>query len=300
MDDLMAMRGFVRVVEAGNFSRAAALLNMPKSTLTKSVQRMEAELKVKLLNRTTRRVVVTADGAAYYERLVRLLDEFDDLHAAVATAQTSPSGLLRVEMGGATAQFIVLPALKQFQEHYPDIRLELKISDRQADLVAENIDCVVRAGNLRDPSLIARHLGDMSIITCASPDYLSANGTPARPEDIERQHTVVSYMNAQTGEIFPFDFEKTGEKCLIRGQHKLAVAEGTTYLAASLAGLGIIQVPAFMAREDIAAGRLVQLLSDWQSVKRPYYIVYPPNRHVSVRLRAFMDWLAKLFASADL
>jgi DNA-binding transcriptional LysR family regulator len=182
MDNLTRMRGFVRVVEAGSFTRAAEALKMPKSTLTKSIQALEDHLRIKLLSRTTRRVVVTPDGAAYYERLAPLLDEFDDLNGSVASAQASPSGRLRIEMGAPIAQQIVIPALPEFHERYPEIRLELGISDRQADLIGENVDCVIRAGNLHDPSLIARHLADMAIVTCAPPPTSHVTATrPIRP-----------------------------------------------------------------------------------------------------------------------
>jgi DNA-binding transcriptional LysR family regulator len=288
------------VVETGSFTRAAELLNMPKSTLTKAIQALEAYLRVKLLNRTTRRVVVTPDGAAYYDRLIQLLDEFDDLNGSVASAQSRPSGRLRVEMGGPIAQEIVIPALPEFQERYPDIRIELSISDRQADLIGENIDCVIRAGTLRDPSLIVRHLADMAIVTCAAPSYLARYGSPVDPAELEAEHLAVGYMNARTGQLFPFDFTRDGRTMEVRCRNKLAVGEGGTYVSAALAGLGVIQVPLFMVREAIAAGTLVTVLDDWVSAPRPLYLVYPPNRHVSVRVRTFMDWVVPLFAGSRL
>jgi DNA-binding transcriptional LysR family regulator len=300
MDNLTGMRGFAMVVETGSFTRAAELLKMPKSTLTKAIQTLEAHLRIKLLNRTTRRVVVTPDGAAYYERLIRVLDEFDDLNGSVASAQSSPSGRLRVEMGGPIAQEIVIPALPEFQERYPDIRIELTISDRQADLIGENVDCVIRAGNLHDPSLIARRLADIAIITCAAPSYLARYGRPTDPFELEAQHQVVSYMNARTGQFLPFDFTRDGKKVEVRCRSKLAVGEGITYVSAALAGLGIIQVPSFLVRDAIATGALMTVLDDWVSEARPLYLVYPPNRHMSVRLRTFIEWVVPLFAKSQL
>ena len=300
MDNLTGMRAFVRVVESGSFTRAAELLEMPKSTLTKAIQTLEADLQIKLLNRTTRRVVVTPDGAAYYERLVRVLDEFDDLNGSVATAQASPSGRLRVEMGGTIAQHIVIPALPEFQKRYPEIRIELSVSDSQVDLIGENVDCVIRAGKLRDPSLIARHLADLAIVTCAAPSYIARYGLPADPVEIEEKHLVVSYMNALTGRYFPFDFSRDGKTVEVSCRTRLAVSEGAAYVSAALAGLGVIQVPLFMVREAIKAGALVTVLDEWTVAPRPLYLVYPPNRHVSARLRSFIDWTVALFARSDL
>jgi DNA-binding transcriptional LysR family regulator len=300
MDNLTGMRAFVRVVESGSFTRASELLKMPKSSLTKAIQILEADLRLKLLNRTTRQVVVTPDGAAYYERLVRLLDEFDDLNGSVASAQANPSGRLRVEMGGAIAQHIVIPTLSDFQERYPDIRIELNISDRQVDLISENVDCVIRAGALRDPSLIARRLADMAVVTCAAPAYMERHGRPADLAELEETHLAVSYMNALTGEYFPFDFTRDGTTVEVRCRSRFSVSEGAAYMSAGLAGLGVIQVPVFMVREAIATGTLVRLLEDWKVAPRPLHLVYPPNRHVSVRLRAFIDWASALFARADL
>jgi DNA-binding transcriptional LysR family regulator len=279
MDDLTGMRAFVRVVESGSFTRAAELLKMPKSTLTTAIQTLEADLRIKLLNRTTRRVVVTPDGAAYYERLVRVLDEFDDLNGSVASAQASPSGRLRVEMGGTIAQHIVIPALPEFQGRYPDIRIELSISDRQVDLISENVDCVVRAGTLREPSLIARHLADMAIVTCAAPSYIACYGRPTDPAELEAEHLAVSYMNALTGQYFPFNFTRDGTRVEVRCRNRFSVSEGAAYVSAGLAGLGVIQVPLFMVREAIATGTLVTLLDDWKAAPRPLYLVYPQTGH---------------------
>jgi DNA-binding transcriptional LysR family regulator len=203
-------------------------------------------------------------------------------------------------MGGTIAQHIVIPALPEFQERYPDIRIELSISDRQVDLISESVDCVIRAGILRNPSLIARHLADMAIVTCAAPSYIARYGRPTDPAELEAEHLAVSYMNALTGQYFPFDFTCDGTKVEVRCRSRFSVSEGAAYVAAGLAGLGVIQVPLFMVQEAIATGTLMTLLDDWKVAPRPLYLVYPPNRHVSVRLRAFIDWAAALFARSSL
>ncbi|MBV8617248.1 MAG: LysR family transcriptional regulator, partial [Curvibacter sp.] len=160
MDQIQAMRIFVRVVEAGTFTRAADSLALPKATVTKQIQALEARLRVKLLNRTTRRVTVTADGAAYYERTVRLLTDFDDIEASMSNARANPRGRLRVDVGTTVARQLMIPRLSDFYARYPDIQLDLGVSDRIVDLISDNVDCVIRGGNLIEQSLVARRIGN--------------------------------------------------------------------------------------------------------------------------------------------
>lgn len=181
MDQIQAMRIFTRVVEAGTFTRAADSLSLPKATVTKHVQALEERLRVKLLNRTTRRVTVTADGAAYYERTVRLLADLDDIEASMTNARANPLGRLRVDVGTSVAQLLIIPHLAEFQARYPDIQLDLGVSDRTVDLIGDNVDCVIRGGALSDQSLVARRIGNLEFLTVASPDYLARKGTPAHP-----------------------------------------------------------------------------------------------------------------------
>src|SRR5262245_3293107 len=172
MDQLTAMRAFVRVVEAGSFTRAANLLAIPKPTISKLIQELEAHIHTKLLNRTTRRVTVTPDGAAYYERVVRLLADLDELDGSMTQSQATPKGRLRIDMSASLAMLILIPALPAFHARYPDIQIDLGVTDRLVDLVGENVDCVVRAGELTDQSLIARRIGDCHFVACATPSYL--------------------------------------------------------------------------------------------------------------------------------
>lgn len=296
MDQLSAMRAFVRVVETGTFTRAADLLDMPKPTVTKLIQQLEAHLRAKLLNRTTRRVTVTMDGAAYYERALRLLDELSELDASLTLAQARPSGRLRVDCSSSLAISVIIPALHEFHAHYPDIQLDLGLSDRAADLIGENLDCAVRAGEIADQSLIARRIGEMQLITCATPDYLVRFGTPLHPRDIENGHRIVAYRPALGGRVLPMVYQNRSETIEVTGRYTIALNDGTGYLAAGLASHGIMQLPTFMARLPLAEGRLVPLLLDWCTAPKPLHIVYPPNRHLSNKVRVFVDWLAELFA----
>ena len=182
---VLAMQVFARVVEAGTFTRAADSLKMPKATVTKLVQGLENHLRVKLLNRTTRRVTVTPDGSAYYERAVRLLGDLEDIESSVSNAQASPKGRLRIDVGGSLASLFLIPRLPAFLERYPEIQVEVGVSDRPVDLVSENVDCVIRGGPLTEQSLVARHVGDLPWVTCATPAYLARHGTPTHPSDLE-------------------------------------------------------------------------------------------------------------------
>jgi len=300
MDQLSAMRSFVRVVEAGTFTRAADLLDLPKPTVTKQIQQLEAHLRAKLLNRTTRRVTVTMDGAAYYERALRVLGDIDELDSSMALSQARPGGRLRVDCSASLAVEVIIPALPAFHARYPDIQLDLGLSDRPADLLAENLDCAVRAGEILDQSLIARKIGEMYLVTCATPGYIARHGKPQHPTDLEKDHFIVGYRVAGTSRAMPFTYVDQKEAIEVRGNYIASLNEGSGYVAAALAGLGIIQVPTFMVQEHIAAGRFVPLLTSWCSAPKPLHIVYPPNRHLSNKVRVFVDWLAELFAKDDL
>lgn len=296
MDQLAAMRAFVRVVETGSFTRAAHSLEMPKPTVSKLIQTLEAHLRTKLLNRTTRRVAVTPDGAAYYERTVRLLVDLDELDSNMALSQAHPRGKLRIDVSGALARLIIIPALPDFVDRFPDIQIDLGVSDRQADLVGENVDCVVRAGELTDQSLIARRVAELQMVTCAAPSYLARYGEPKHPSDLESDHRVINYFSARTGRPLPFDFRRNGEPYEIKGRYAVALNEGSAYVAAAVAGLGVAQTPKFMVQQQLDDGTLRLVFRDWESEPVPLHIVYPPNRHLSNRLRVFVDWIAGVFA----
>jgi DNA-binding transcriptional LysR family regulator len=297
MDQLTAMRAFVRVVEAGTFTRAASTLGMPKPTLTKLVQGLEAHVRTKLLHRTTRRVSVTPDGAAYYERVVRLLNDIDELDGSMTSSQGRPIGRLRVDVGSAVAVLIIIPALADFHARYPEIQLDLGVSDRPVDLIGENVDCVVRAGRLTDQSLIARRIGAMQFVTCASPSYLQRHGEPKHPRDLENGHHVVSYFVERSGRSYPLTFAQGEEQLEVNGHAIVSVNDGNAYVAAGLAGLGVMQAPTFMVDAHFAAGRLRPVLSGWRAEVLPLHVVYPPNRHISSRVRVFVDWVAELLAA---
>lgn len=297
MDRFDAMQAFARVVESGSFTKAAETLHMSKTTVTQLVQQLEARLRVKLLNRTTRKVNVTADGAVYYQRVIKLLAEMEDAETSLSGASALPKGRLRVDVPSPLASMILVPALPFFYERYPDIQIDMGVSDRVVDIIDENVDCVVRGGELTDLSLMARRVGDLELRVFAAPGYLKRFGTPVHPQELEdSHHRVVGFLWARTGRALPYAMRNSGEKLNIRGRHVLAVDDGNAYLAAGLAGLGVLWLPTYMSRRFEDSGELVPLFAGWTLEPMPLYVAYPPNRHISLKLRVFIDWIVELMA----
>lgn len=294
MDRLQAMEVFVRVVDTGAFTRAAGVLHMPKATVTTLVQNLEAHLGVKLLNRTTRRISVTPDGAAYYERCTRILAEVEETESALSHTKSSPRGRLRVDVPVTFGRRVLVPALPEFFARYPEIRLEVGCSDRPVDLIEEGVDCVVRGGIQPDSTLVARRVGSVEFLTCATPEYLARHGMPRHPHDLTR-HRCVSYFSAKTGRIMEWDFNKDGERIELALEGSVALNDGEAYLEAGLAGLGIMQAATVMVKDLLARGKLKRVLADWQTDPLPIWIMYPQNRHLSAKVRVFVEWVAELF-----
>src|SRR5580692_1240830 len=211
MNKLQAMQLFVRVVETGGVTRAADSLHMPKATATTLIQQLEADLGVKLLNRTTRSVSVTTDGAAYYPRCVAILAEVRETEESLARRHASPQGRLRVEVPTLMARLVIVPALPAFFARYPDIDLQLGCSERRSDLIEEGIDCAVWSGELEDSTLIARRVGQLYFGTCAAPSYLAAHGEPRHPDELAT-HRCINHFSPRTGKIFDWAFAKNGAR----------------------------------------------------------------------------------------
>jgi DNA-binding transcriptional LysR family regulator len=295
MDQLLAIRTFVRVAEAGSMAKAAGYLDLPRSTVSKLLQDLEAHLGSKLLSRSTRATTLTHEGRDYYEKARILIDRLDEMDAEVSGRALVPSGRLRVDIGSSLANLILLPNLPEFLERYPEMEIVLGVADRAVDLIGEGVDCVIRGGALMDSSLIARRLGELKYVTCASPGYLDHRGVPETPEQLEKGHYVCGYFSASTGAAFPLRFRRGGEAIEIRPPRRLSVNESTAHMTALLSGAGIGQTFEFVARPYIANGRLIEVLSTVQPEPHPLYLVYPSNRHQSAKLRAFADWALSTF-----
>lgn len=289
------MQAYVRVVEAGTFTKAADSLGLPKATVTRLIQTLETHLRTKLLNRTTRRVTVTPDGAAYYERAMRLLSDLEELEGSMNQARMTPRGRIRIDVPGVVGREMIIPHLPDFYAKYPDIQIEMGVSDRPVDLIGDNVDCVIRGGELTDQSLVARRIGEFRFVSCATPEYLRRHGTPAHPRELgEAPHRMVGYFSARTGKIVGDTFRRGDEVVEVVGNHAIAVNDADAYLQAGLAHLGLVQVTCFMAGPLLKTGELVRVLEDWDTDPVPVYVVYPPNRHLSSKLRVFVDWVVEL------
>jgi LysR family transcriptional regulator for bpeEF and oprC len=297
-NQIQAMRVFVRVVEAGTFTGAANSMRMPKATVTKLVQGLESHLRIKLLNRTTRRVTVTPDGSAYYERVVRLLGDLEDIESTVTHAKEKPRGRLRVDAGAAVTTYLLLPALPSFLARYPDIAVECGVSDRPADLIGDNVDCVIRGGPLLEPSLVARHIGDLRWMTCATPGYFGKHPKPAHPDDLRSGHVLAGYFFPRSGRMRPLAFERDGQRIEIPPNPRVAVNDGGAHFASLRSGLGLGQLLSFMVSASKANHELVPALEDWQPAPMPVHVLYPSNRHLSTKVRVFVDWVAELFSQS--
>ncbi|WP_148863768.1 LysR family transcriptional regulator [Marinobacter fonticola] len=297
MDRLNAMLAFVRVVETGSFTKAAETLHMSKTSVTQHVQYLEGRLRVKLLNRTTRKVNVTAAGAAYYERVVKLLGDLDDAETGLSNASMSPRGRLRVDVPTPLARMILLPALPEFHARYPDIQLDMGVSDRMVDLIDEGVDCVVRGGELTGLSLVARRVGDLRLGVYAAPSYLESAGLPSHPRELAApDHYIVGFSWTIANGVSPYAMRRNGEVVKMHGRYVVAVDDGNAYLAAGLAGLGVLWLPDYMAKAHVVRGELVRLFEDWHLDPLPMYVAFPANRYVSAKLRVFIDWVSALMA----
>ena len=297
MNQLLAMRAFVRVIDTGSFSRAADQLGLPRSTVSKLIGDLEAHLGNKLMHRTTRTVAATAEGAEYYQHASRLLTELDEMDHAMRGQKRKPRGHLRIDAPASFSTSLLIPALPAFHREYPDITLALGISDRPANILGEGVDCVIRAGAIQEMSMVGRKLVDLHYGTFAAPAYLARAGTPRTPAELDR-HVRLGYFFAATTKPNPLIFERGGERLDIEASD-LSTNDGNGVLALMLAGMGIGQHFTRMVWPWIDAGELVPILAEWRRPPMPFHILYPPNRHQNARLSVFVDWLIETFRDHD-
>jgi DNA-binding transcriptional LysR family regulator len=292
MDRFDAMRVFTRIVERRSFTKAADDLGLPRSSVTDAVRMLEARLGVRLLQRTTRQVSPTLDGEAYYQRCVSLIADLEDAESAFAGAK--PSGLVRVDVHGTQARYFLLPGLPRFRQQYPDIRLHFSEAHQPLDMIREGLDCILRAGELSDSPLIKRRLAVLDRGTFASPDYLNHFGTPQSPDDLER-HEMVGLLSSDSSEIIPLAFGSDSKTRQVRLPATVTVTGPETNVACACMGLGLIQVPRYRVSAELANGTLVEVLAGFPPSPLPIHVLYSPTRHLSPRLRVFIDWMAEQF-----
>ncbi|WP_241302145.1 LysR family transcriptional regulator [Burkholderia stabilis] len=292
---IRAMRIFARIVEMNSFTRAAQALGISRATATRTVQELEAALGMPLLVRTTRALRATPEGDAYYRRCLSITADVDELEASIRGAALNPSGPLRVEVPGSVAGAIVLPALGEFHARHPDLVLMLGVSGRAADMVGDAVDCGIRLGELPDSSLVARRLGALERVTCASPAYLGRHGVPRTPDDLGAHRAVggASVTGQRTAEL---EFVADGAVRKARLDGIVSVDDEHAYLACGVHGLGLIQPPRVAAQPLIDAGLLREVLPQWRPGAIAVSAVYVKRPHVSPGVRAFVDWMAERFA----
>ncbi|MBP7565594.1 MAG: LysR family transcriptional regulator [Burkholderiaceae bacterium] len=293
------MQVFARVAELSSFTQAAMALGLPKASVSTAVQQLESRLGTRLLHRTTRRVQLTQDGQVFYERCKDLLADVDEIETLFQQPGHAPlAGRVRIDMSTRVALRAVLPRLPELLAEHPQLEIELSSTDRRVDLVREGFDCVLRAGPVVDAGLVARPLGRMRMVNCASPAYLAAHGVPRRLEDLGA-HRLVCYATTLGGRTAGFEYVHEGppretREWPMRGV--VTVNNADAYEAACLAGLGLVQAPLAGLRDALADGRLVQVLPDWPAPPLPFNLLYANRRHLSKRVRVVMDWLAAVAA----
>jgi DNA-binding transcriptional LysR family regulator len=292
MDKLDAMQVFVRVAELASFTQAAASLGLPKGSISNAVTQLEARLGARLLHRTTRKVQLTQDGQRFYERCKDLLAEVDEVESLFQQTETLLRGRLRVDMPLNMAHHLVIPQLPEFMQRHPGVDIELSSTDRRVDPITEGFDCVVRVGALTDSGLVARPLGALAMVNCASPAYLRQYGTPTTLEDLAG-HYIVHYASVLGAKPPCFEYMEVGGSRYYPVPARLTVNNSSAYNMACLAGLGIIQVPVVAARHYLQNGELVEVLPQLKAEPMPMSLLYPHRRHLSRRLLVFMEWLTQ-------
>jgi LysR family transcriptional regulator for bpeEF and oprC len=294
MDRLKAMQAFVRIVEANSYTKAAETLDLPRAALTATIKKLEAFLGTQLLQRTTRRLSLTPDGADYFRKCLEILQAVEDAEGTFrGQAASKPRGRLRVELPGAVGRHLVMPHIAGFCRDYPDIDLVVSLSEQVRDLTQEGLDCSLRVGELQDSSMIGRRLGSMRFLTCASPGYLAAHGTPRTLDDL-RAHRGVMHFSGRTGRPFDWDFMTGGSVTTVELRSAITVNEPDAYILCALQDMGLIQAARYQVRHHLASGALVEVLAAMPPTPMPMSLLYPQGRMASPRLSVFAAWLAAL------
>jgi len=297
LDRIDLFRIFARVVECSNFTRAADTLGVPRSSVSAAVQELENRVGVQLLHRTTRKVSPTQDGVAFYGRCLRVIVDVEETENLFRRSEAGPSGKLRVDVPGRIGRLIVAPALPAFMEQFPEIDIDLGVTDRAVNLVGESVDCALRVGPLGDSGLIARQIGKLRLINVASAGYLARHGAPQLPEDL-KDHWGVNYASPSTGRVEPWEWTENGVVRTAAMRARVTVNSAEAYIACCLAGLGLIQIPAYDVQVHLQAGELVEVMPDYRAEPLTMTLLYPHRQHLSRRIQVFADWLEQLLKTA--
>ena len=294
MDRLVSMAVFKQTVEAGSFAAAARYFGISPEMAGNHVRGLETHLGVRLLNRSTRRLNLTEAGGIYYERCTRILTDIQEAEAEVGVLQASPRGLLRVTAPVTFGVLHIAPAVSEYMARYPEVKLDVGVSDRHVNLIEEGYDLAIRVGELQDSNLVARRLTSFHLIVCAAPAYLQRAGYPERPTDLIR-HACLIYREIETPDAWRFQ-GPDGSVETVRVSGPLTSTNPTFLHRIALAGHGVIIGPSFAFGTDITEGRLVPLLTGWRSRELPIHALYPHRPLLSAKIRTFVDFLAERFA----
>lgn len=288
------MQAFVRIVEANSYTKAAETLDLPRAALTATINKLEAFLGTQLLQRTTRRLSLTPDGADYFRKCLEILQAVEDAESTYrGQGAGQPRGKLRVELPGTFGRNLVMPHIATFCRAYPEVELVASLSERVRNLTAEGLDCALRVGTLQDSAMIGRPLGSMSFATCAAPAYLAAHGVPQTWSDL-RGHRGVSHFSGLTGRPYDWDFVVDGSVVTTEVRSAIAVNDAEANVSCGLQGMGLVQAARYQVRQHLASGALVEVLAATPPTPMPVSLLYPQGRMSSPRLRVFADWLAEL------
>jgi len=290
MIDLNDMLLFAKVVNAGSFTAAARELGMPKSTLSRRISNLEAQLDSRLLHRTTRSLRLTDIGAEFYERCLRVVGEAKEAENLISRNRDEPHGLLRVTGPIEWGNTHIGTIISEYLEHYPEVQLELILTNRYVDLVAEGFDLALRAGSLEDSSMIARRLGDSRLLLCAAPSYLERHGSPQNPKELQ-EHSCLAYPGSDGRSILQFSSSNNLSQVEING--RLVANSMDTLRESAIAGLGIAALPSSLCHESLKSGELVEIMPEWQLPAGGIYAVYPSQRHLTLKVRSFIDFIVE-------
>ena len=294
MDKLKSLTIFMRSAQCGSFSEAARQLGMAPSAVSRAVLRLEDELGVRLLQRTTRSLTLTEDGERFYQRCQQILNDLEEAELEVKQSQSLPTGTLRLDLSFTFGKLHIAPALLQFAKQHPELKLNVSFNDRLLDLIEEGIDATVRIGIPNDSSLIMHHLATARYVTCASPQYLAQQGTPITPTDL-LQHRCVNFIFPQTRREYDWKFEQAGNAIALTVDSYLRFDNSEVILAAVIQGAGVVQLPKFIAANAIARGDLQPILQSYATqAELPIAVLYPQKRYLSAKVRVFVEFMTEL------
>lgn len=294
MELLQSMQVFAKLAELGSFTKVAEAMQVGRPHVTRTIQDLEASLGVRLFQRTTRKVKLTAEGERFYERVKEILATIAETTSMFDRSGSTLRGRLRIDIPSAFSQYTFIESLKEFTQAFPEIELALGVSDRTVDLVAEGIDCVVRIGDLPDSSMVARAIGTATMVTCASADYLQACAAPETPQDLEA-HRCVSFLSGQNNRPLPWHFSVDGQDRPHMPHGGITVNESNAYVQCGVAGFGIVQAPGITVATFLASGQLVEVLSAFRPEPRLVCVLYPSRTHLAPQVEAFVGWLKAHF-----